>query len=360
MNDSLRNRGVLPRFLSFVVKRSGKVKPFKVPDDIIEAKTILFIDSGDLTDILFYTPLVNYFHKRFPSIKSVMLTEESHIAVVKGLMKVNVIISYRSDQLKIYKADYFALMNKVKEKNADAAILFQDGFSLERHLLASSSGARIRVGVSNPLSFPFINFEIRLSSNGYEGKKSEKVLNALGLKKEDMWSPPSLSPQDLNHARQLLHFRKPEKQVLTVGLDPGRSKTKHNIIPDVIAYLSNNLAGRRKVKFIVLTFPRLERLLNELLSKLKGEVIDLVPENLMETIAFISQCDLFISGNTDLFHYAAMLGTPTIGLFTRYDDARWIPEEMGNVRIIKGSKGEKLSLKDFFIKVEEVLSFKDS
>ncbi len=153
----------------------------------------------------------------------------------------------------------------------------------------------------------------------------------------------------------MIHFRKPEKDYLTVGIDPGRGKTRHHVIPDIIAYLANNLAGRRKVKFLVLTHPWDERMIGSLVGSLKSEVIDLKPSKPSETISLLSQCDLFLSGNTNLFHFAAALDVPTIGLFTKYDDKKWIPDRAPRVRIFKGMLGEKLSLKSFFSNVEEVL-----
>ncbi len=346
------------KLLLLLMRRSGRIAPFSIPSDIEEARNILFIDSGELTDILFFTPLVNYFKNKFPDVKSTIVVDERFAPVVKGLMRVNLIVSYRRDQMKLYKADYVSLLKKVAEKRSDIAILLGDSFSLERYLIATKSKAPIRIGLYNPFSFPFLNCEVRISSNGYEGKKAERILSSIGLKKDEAWRKPALSGNDLKHAKQLIHFRKPEKGTLTVGLDPGKSKTRHYIIPDVIAYLANNLASRRKVKFLVLSAHLDEREKETFEKKLKGEIIDLEPSNLMEAVSFISQCDIFVSGNTDLFHYAAALGTPTLGLFTRYDEPRWVPDETDNVRIITGSRGEKLSLKEFFGKVDELLAIR--
>ena len=81
MVEALKNKGLVPKFVSYFVKRTGKVKQFKIPGDMTGAGVILFIDSGELSDLLFYSPLVNYFHERFPDMKSVILAEESHIPV---------------------------------------------------------------------------------------------------------------------------------------------------------------------------------------------------------------------------------------------------------------------------------------
>ncbi|MCK4236224.1 MAG: hypothetical protein KAX38_03830, partial [Candidatus Krumholzibacteria bacterium] len=190
-------------------------------------------------------------------------------------------------------------------------------------------------------------------------KKMSGILKAVGLKADEDLKSISLSSREVIHARQLIHFRKPDKEFLTVGVDPSRGKTRHHIIPEIIAYLANNLASRRKVKFLILADPWDERLVRELSKELKSEVIDLVPANINEAVVLLSQCDLFLSSNTNLFHFAAALQVPTVGLFTKYDGKRWVPDDVPNVRIFKGTRGEKLSLKSFFTKVEEVLSIRD-
>jgi ADP-heptose:LPS heptosyltransferase len=197
---------------------------------------------------------------------------------------------------------------------------------------------------------------VRISSRGYEGERMIRLVESLGLPTGGVRREIELPQADLKHASQLIHFRKPEKGVIMVGIDPGRSKSRHRVIPEIIAYLANNLAGRRRVKFLVLTDPWDEKLVEKISGELKGEVIDLIPTNPSETLALLSQCDIFLSGNTNLFHFASALKIPTIGLFTKYDGKSWIPEKMPNVRIFKGTKGEKLSLKSFFAKVDEVLA----
>ena len=149
---------------------------------------------------------------------------------------------------------------------------------------------------------------------------------------------------------------KPDRDLLIVCLDPSVGKTKHHVIPEIIAYLANNLASRRRAKFVLFGNPWDEKLVRSLAHDLRGEILDLRPSNLTETVALLSQCDLFIAGNTNLFHFAAALGVPTIGLFTKYDRQGWMPEGAPRVRILHGVRGEKLSLKEFFSSVEDVLA----
>jgi ADP-heptose:LPS heptosyltransferase len=356
MRESEEGRYIVPRLFSYFARSMGRTHPFHLPADVANASSLIFIDSGDLVDLLFAAPVINFFGTHFPQIKTTILVRSADAELVKGMMRVNTIISYDPRQLKIYSADYLALARKLRKKKMGVVILLDRSFSFERHLLAFAIGAPIRIGFAHPLAFPFINCEVRLSQSGYEGKKMPRILQAIGVGLSEGWDSVSLVPREVQHARQLKHFWKPEKDLLMVGLDPSSSKTRHHVIPEIIAYLANNLASRRRAKFLIFASPSDDKLVKDLARELKGEVIDPKPENLTETVALLSQCDLFLAGNTNLFHFAAALGVPTIGLFTRYDRLGWIPEGAPNVRIFEGTRGEKLSLKDFFSIVEEVLA----
>ena len=359
MPEHEEGKNLVPRVFSFLCRSTGKMRPFQLPAGIANASSLLFIDSGDIVDLLFAAPVINYFGTRFPQLKTTILVKSADSELVKGLMRVHGIVSYDPRQLKLYAADYLALTRKLRKKKIDVVILLDRRFSLERHLLAFAIGAPIRIGFSHPLAFPFINCEIRFSGGGYEGKKFPKLLQAIGLRFDEGWDNVSLVPREVKHARQLKHFWKPEKDLLMVGLDPSSGKTKHHVIPEIIAYLANNLASRQRAKFIIFVNPWDEKLVKGLAREIKGEVIDLVPANLSETVALLSQCDLFLGGNTNLFHFAAALNVPTIGLFTKFDRAGWVPERAPNVRIFHGTRGEKLSLKEFFSNVEEVLATRE-
>jgi ADP-heptose:LPS heptosyltransferase len=356
MPERDEGRNLIPRAFSYLCKSAGKMRPFQLPSGIANASSLLFIDSGDVVDLLFAAPVINYFGTHFPQLKTTILVRSSDSELVKAIMRVNGIVSYDTRQMKLYTADYLALARKLRQKKMDVVILLDRHFSLERHLLAFAVGAPIRIGFSHPLAYPFINCEIRSSGGGYEGRKFPALLQTIGLRLEEGWDSVSIVPRDVKHARQLKHFWKPEKDLLLVGLDPSRGKTKHHVIPEIIAYLANNLASRRRAKFMIFSNPWDERLVKDLAKEIRGEVIDLVPGNLSEMVALLSQCDLLLAGNTNLFHFAAALGVPAIGLYTKYDRAGWVPERAANVRIFHGTRGEKLSLKEFFDDVEDVLA----
>lgn len=359
MPNERTERHLVPRVLGYLLRRVRRDRPFTLPDGIARTARLLFIDTGDMTDLLFAAPMINWFHERFPAMHTTLLVRADHAGVAKSILKVGTILTYEPRQMRLFQADYIALIRRLRRQSIETVMLLSRGISIERHFLAFACGAPTRIGFHHQLAFPFINCEVKVSSNGYEGLRVTRIVESLGLRTGAIGRTIELPASDVNHARQLIHFRKPEKDVLLVGIDPGPSKSRHNVIPETIAFLANNLAGKQRVKFLVLSTPWDERTVAKLRRELKTEVIDLVPSNLQETLSLLSQCGLFISGNTDLFHFAAALRVPTVGLFTRYDGASWTPPEPTTVRVFRGTRGEKLSLKAFFTKVEEALATRE-
>ena len=355
-----KDNELMSKMVSTVLRRFRKDRPFSLPDNLTGARRILIIDSGEAVDLLFVAPVINWFHKNHRDVRITLLVSQEHSELAKSLMRFNTIITYGRKQLKLLKTDYMALSRKLRKQEIETVILTSRQISLERHLLAFMTGAAARIGFAHPMAFPFINCEIKMSQDGYIGNGMIRILESLGLGVKGCRREISIPQTDLAHARQLIHFRKPEKEILTVAIDPGKGKSRHSVIPETIAYLANNLAGRMKIKFLILMDPVDQKLAERLRRELKGEMIDLVPSSQAETLALLANCGLFLSGNTGLFHFAAALGIPSIGLFTKHDGKQWVPDNAPNIRIFKGVKGEKLSLKTFFKNVEDVLSTRES
>ncbi len=97
---------------------------------------------------------------------------------------------------------------------------------------------------------------------------------------------------------------------------------------------------------------------NERLDKFETRLsevpVGLERETLLEMILLLSQCDLYISGNTDFFHFAVALGIPAIGLFGKNDGVEWIPTGRPRARVIPITKGEKVDIETLMEAVEAV------
>jgi len=68
----------------------------------------------------------------------------------------------------------------------------------------------------------------------------------------------------------------------------------------------------------------------------------------------LTQCDIFVAGNTDLFHYAVALEVPTIGLFTARDGREWDPGPRPCARVLRVAKGQRVDIDTLMEAVETV------
>ena len=355
MGKSKKEPSIIPQVVSLLAGKFKRNRSFHLPGDVINSAKILFIGSDDILELLFIYPVVDYFNKNYPDIKKTMLVDRSLAEAAARLLPVEAVITYRADQMRIYKKGFVKLLKALKKEYFETCILLGRDVPIHNYILAFLSGAVTRIGFGSTLSFPYINCEIVLSDGDrYLGKRYSGIINSIGLKGESSFDLIRLKEKDFLRAEQLIHFRKPRSDVMTVGVDPGKGRERRYVIPEILSFLVNNLAARMKSKVLILTEPWDPRLVREFSSEIKCDTFDLQPENSYQTINLLSCCDLFVSANTTLFHFASALGVPTIGLFTEDESARWIPDS-SNVRIFRGKKGEKLPLKEFFGIVEDLL-----
>ncbi|MFO7914261.1 MAG: glycosyltransferase family 9 protein [Candidatus Krumholzibacteriales bacterium] len=355
MGKSKKEPSIIPQAISLLAGKFKRNRSFHLPGDVINSAKILFIGSDDILELLFIYPVVEYFRKNYPDIKKTILVDRSLAEAAAKLLPVESVITYRADQMRLYKKGFIKLLKALKKEYFETCILLGREASMHNYILAFLSGAVTRIGFGATLSFPYINCEIVLSGGErYIGKRYSGIINSIGLKGGSGFERLSLKEKDLHRAEQLIHFRKPRADVMTIGVDPGHGREKRYVIPEILAFLVNNLAARMKSKVLILTEPWEARLVREFSSEIKCDRFDLEPENSYQAINLLACCDLFISANTTLFHFASALGVPTIGLFTEGESVRWVPDR-NNVRIFRGRKGEKLSLKEFFGIVEDVL-----
>jgi ADP-heptose:LPS heptosyltransferase len=344
--------------ISPVLERVVRSKPFTIPADLDDTSRVLVIDSGDLTEILFFSPVLNGLKTRYPGMRVTFLVREGNSELVRGMSQVSEMISYESEHLTLASTTYFSLLKRIRQRDFTAVILLGREFNFARSLLALMSNARIRIGFTQEITFPYINCELRYSPESrYEGDKSLTLLTGLGIHQEEppvRWGP---SEQDIRWARQMIHFRKPEKGKMLVAVDPGRGKGNHRLVDESFAFLIENLNAQYPCKIMVLSNNLDEKDVAAFRSLIKKDIIDLEPKNVKEGLALLSCADLLLAGNTDYFHFGVSIGVPSIGLFTRHDTNNWIPKGTSWVQIIQGVKGEQLSLDEFFSKIDTLLHF---
>lgn len=108
-----------------------------------------------------------------------------------------------------------------------------------------------------------------------------------------------------------------------VGLQPGGRFSGKRPTPELSARIVEHLA-KRGFGVAMFGVESERRSVDQLLERTSVRPVDLVGRlRLRQSMAAVSQVDLFVSGDTGLAHIAAALGVPTLQLFGKTPVGRW-------------------------------------
>ena len=344
-----RVAGLIAPVLGKIVRTSA----FTLPRDIDNQSRILVIDSGNLTELLFFSPVINRLKEKYPGIRLTFLVREGNSELIRTMQQISEMITYEPAHLSFTSTTYVSLLKRIRARNFDVVFLLGREFNFARSLIVLLTRARIRIGFSREINYPFINCELRWGENAeYEATKAIGFLSAIGFSRDQTLQPWTLPEQDIRWAKQIIHFRKPNKEYKLLVVDPGMGMGNHRLVDESFAFLVNSFCTKYPAKILVMSNNLDQKGIDKFKTLVSGHLLDLQPANIKEGLALLSCADLFISGNTDYFHFAVNMKMPALGLFTRFDQPSWFPKGAGWVQILQGVKGQQLSLEEFFSKID--------
>ena len=336
--------------------RKGKAASFTLPGTLTETSKILCIDSGDLSERVFHIPLIKAIRKNFPAARIDFLLPEKHQALMvpSGLVKQCMV--YKEGQLNPWLPAFSSLLRQLGKGQYDMAVVMSQKPAPRLELAALASGASLRIGPSHPESWPAINFEIRPpeAATQYFG---DRILTAgpfLGLSSRDMNTRWPLPMELVRQMAQQVHFHKPNPDQMLIGVEPGMGKSGYRMKLEDMHFLVRQLSTQFVCRVVPLGQPSETELLKKFETKLPDVPLGLPRESLLDMILLLSQCDLFLAGNTDFFHFSVALGLPTIGLFSAQDEESWVPKGRKRVRVLRLDKAGRVDLETLMEAVEKV------
>jgi ADP-heptose:LPS heptosyltransferase len=351
-----RDRAV--EFLTPLLGRMVRREHFSLPADINDRSRVLVVDSGDLTELLFFAPVLNHLKRRYPGMRITVLVREGNGELIRTLEPISEMISYEADHLTLFSTTFFSLLRRIRRRGFDVVFLLGREFSFTRSLAALVSNAKLRVGFSQRFTYPFVNCEIRVTETGtYEAPRALSFLSVLGQSPGDNVMAWKLPDADVRWATQMIHFRRPDKDGMLIAVDPGMGKGNHRLVDTAMAYVASEVARRNGAKLLLLSNNLDAKGMARFRSLVKAPVIDVEPKNVKEALALLSRADLVLAGNTDYFHFAVSMRRPTIGFFTRFDGLNWFPRAAQHVQIIQGVRGQKVSVDEVCSKIDTLLEF---
>lgn len=330
--------------------------PFNLPGDVNNSSRVLVVDSGDLTELMFFAPVLNHLKRRYPGMRITMLVREGNGELIRTMEPISEMINYEPEHLSVFSSTYFALLKRIRDRSFDVVFMLGREFSFVRALATLVSNARLRVGFSQRFTYPFVNCEIRTSENGeYEAPRALGFLSVLGQMPGEGVPGWKLPEADVRWATQMIHFRLPNRKSQLIAVDPGMGKGHHRLVDTAMAFVASEVARRNGAKLLLLSNNLDDKGMARFRSLLRAEVVDIEPKNVKESLALLSRADLVLAGNTDYFHFSVGMRRPTIGFFTRFDASNWFPKATPWVQIIQGVRGQQVSIDEVCSKIDTLM-----
>ncbi len=98
-------------FITPVLGRMVGSQSFSLPGDIGHDSRVLVLDSGDLTELLFFAPVLNHLKYRFPGMRISVLVREGNGELIRTMDQINEMISYEPEHLSLFSTTYLSLVN---------------------------------------------------------------------------------------------------------------------------------------------------------------------------------------------------------------------------------------------------------
>lgn len=333
------------KLLSAVLRpffRKGMGARFALPDCLREDSRLLCIDAGCLSDTLFHMPLLTAIRRRFPGSAMDFLMPEKHAPLVVPSGLARQCLVYKPGQLNPWRPAFTSLLRQVQAGGYDMALMMSHEAQPALEMAALASGASLRFGPAHPEAWPSLNFELRSSADGYLGDRLQHAAALFGFSPGELKPRWPLPMDKVRQMAQQVHFHKPNPRQLLVGIDPGQPLAGGDLPLESFQAAARVLTSKLECRLLPLGHPEQQERLARLEVLLSNVPSGLGRDTLLEVVLLLSQCDLFVAGNTDSFHFAVAMGVPAIGIFDDGVPACWRPRLSQHVRLLAPGDGGRI------------------
>ncbi|MBM4130204.1 glycosyltransferase family 9 protein [bacterium] len=345
------------KLLSAVLRpffRKGTGARFSLPDCVRDDSRLLCIDAGCLSDVLFHMPLLTAIRRRYPGAVMDFLMPEKHATLVVPSGLARQCLLYKPAQLNLWRPAFAALLRQVQAGDYDLAFLMAHEAQPALEMAALASGAALRFGPSHPQGWPAINFELRASPDSYLGDRLRHAAPLFGFAAADLAPRWPLPMDKLRQMAQQVHFHKPNPRQILVGVDPGADLTGPGWPLETFQAVARALTARIECRVLPLGHPEEREQQARLEVLLSAAPAGLNRDTLLEVVLLLSQCDLFVAGNTDCLHFAVAMGVPAVGLFRADVPGFWRPPAGPRLRLLEPDAEGRLDVDELLAAVEAV------
>ncbi|GJM44397.1 MAG: hypothetical protein DHS20C21_12390 [Gemmatimonadota bacterium] len=335
--------------------RKSRNQTLSFGESLEGTRDILLVASRDLSDLLALIPAARALRKRFRMARVHALATGPAAEVLAGRPEIFGVLPWIDDETPILSREFLDCLRAIKEHEFDLAIAVDGGQARLPRLAAALSGAKLRLGVHPEGKDATLNLVISAKApTGYAPVQSLEFLSFLGIPREELTPHWEIPQKDQEYARRLIELRRRGREGWLLGVDPGLGRSGVRPSPEKIAWLVDRLVSARGAVPVLLTSEPTMDCAEEIRGHMKSTPLELSTRGIRDVLSFTRCCDVFLAGNTSLFHLAVAMGVPSVGLFSAAEDERWCPEETSKCRLLRWKPGERVSEGAFVRIVDDV------
>ncbi len=344
--------------LKEILRRRRPPEPFRVPGQIDDGARVLVLAGPALSDLVFHMPLLAGIRRAWPgaSLDFLVPEELAPLVVPSGLARQ--VMVYNEKQLSSgWKPAARNLQRTLAAARYDVSFVVSDAPTSTLEALGLASGAALRYGPSHAGSWPAVNLELRQTPQTelYPGDRPTVLAPLLGLPTGRLRTSWPLPADKLRQVAQLVHFNKPRPDELLVGVDPGPDMDGRALSKENLLYLVQQLKSQLSCRILPLSGPSGAERRRQFEAGLTSPIPPAFNrDTILDTVLLLCQCDLFLAGNTDLFHVAVAEGVPALGLFGEQVAPRWEPRSRPRCEVLRVTRGERIEVGDLIGAVTRV------
>jgi ADP-heptose:LPS heptosyltransferase len=342
--------------VEIVLARRARSHALSFGESLVSARDILLVAASELTDLLAVVPAAKALKKRFPVARVHVLAAGACAELLAARPEIFEVIRW-DPTAPVLARSSLDIVRHLRGRPFDLAIVLDSGEARRQRVLAALSGARLRLGMHPAGADPTLNLVVATPvSTGYRPAQSLDFLTFLGIPREALTPGWETSELDRTYAERLLSLRRRGREGPLVGIDPGAGRCGVRPSTAKLAWLADTLAARREAEVILLTDAGNDTYISDLKYLMKIPPLEVPSRGARDVLAFTACCDLFVAGNTSLFHLAVAQGVSTVGLFGDEDEERWEPRETARTRILRLRSGERVVAEEFLGMVDSLVN----
>lgn len=281
---------------------------------------ILVIKLGAIGDIIYTTPTLRALKEKIPNSSLTFLTSEWSKDIFKYIKPVDEVISINPHNIKknILSALFTAL--KLHNKKFDAILVLHRNKWINR--LAQFIGAKKIIGFDYEGHGKGLTIKIPFDDTAHEVDRYLSLIKPLGIEKTNIETELTINQEEAKKFKEYMNekFAVKSSDVLIAihcggGVNPGTYMPIKRWTMTGFSELSKKLNKNFRLVFIGNKDD--ENLTLEIVIELaKSNFINLTGKTtLAQFVALLSNCSLFIGGDSGPLHIASALNVPTIGIF---------------------------------------------